>query len=351
MPHLDEGTLTALFDGELARDERELAERHVADCGDCRRLYDEIRAFAGEAGTLVDSLQPQRLPLQARSPMAGRPAWDRFRPFAWAATLVLAVGLGWSASARRFAQSPADSSTAEVAEQLPTATSVLSGDQRAVEPSLEKRAPAGLREDEASRQQLTQPPTSAVAGAVKAVAPTPPAETDQVLANQASRAESAAPGAPSAQALSAQPRQARAADLAAPRDAPATAGRYRVAPLEEAVRALGGTVKLIDGLSPMRVQVGTAERTGGGAAGESVRIIYLDPPGRELWLDQQRTQAPAEAREGPAIIGNLLAGDTVVSAAGGGLSRVRWMSPDGFRLTLTGYLPGDSLRALVRRVH
>ncbi len=313
MPHLDEGTLSALFDGELARDERDLAERHLTDCGECRRLYEEIRAFAGEAGTLVDSLQPEKLPGQDAPRVAARPGWDRFRPLAWAATLVLAAGLGWSASARRFPQAPADSPAAGSAERVVPTISTVPDDKSAGEPRPEERAPTRARQDESSRRQVTQPPTPSAVGAAKVATPAPPAEADAALANQASRAESAAPGAP-ASGLTSQPRQARAAELPALRDAPASVGGYREAPLEEAVRALGGTVKLIDGLNPIRVQLGPAERVAGGTPIDLVRVTYLDPPGRELWLDQQRSPSLAEGGAAPAPAGE---------PAGGGYGRVR----------------------------
>lgn len=346
MSHLDEGTLTALFDGELAREQRQLAEQHLADCGECRRLYEEIHAFAGEADQLVARVQPAVAPRHAMPRPGGRPAWERFRPLAWAATLVLAAGLGWSASVRRFAPSQSPST------EQPTATvpslSSIPEEKVLTEPAAGARERADAPQDEAARRQVTQPPTPAVGGAAKTALTATPAEADQPAANQAGRAESAAGAAPAA-GLAAAPRQARAAEVSA-RDAAAPATGRREASLEEAVRILGGTVKLIDGLQPQRVQVGP-ERGPDGPAAETVRIIYLDPPGRELWLDQQRNPAATEDRAATPSAPGLLAGDTVVTAAGTGLTRVRWMSQDGFRLTLTGHLPGDSLRSLVQRVH
>lgn len=80
-----------------------------------------------------------------------------------------------------------------------------------------------------------------------------------------------------------------------------------------------------------------------------VRVIYEDPPGRELWLDQQRAGA---RDEGPAAAGAmaLLPGDTTVSPLARGMQSVRWIDQAGFRLALTGFLPADSLRGLMRRV-
>ncbi len=353
MSHLDEGTLTALFDGELAAEARQQAERHLADCADCRRQYEEIRGFAGEAEALVESLQPAPVPAPGQAARAARtrPGWERYRPLAWAATLVLAAGLGWSASTLRLARPEGGPSGDESARPGPAAPALLAlpDEQTAETPARDAPPPAATREDDAARRQTAPPAAQAAIGAAKATA-TPPAGAADASLNRAVR-EEPAPAADLAAGMAAaeQPLQARPAEARARRDAAATAAGYREASLEEVVRVLGGTVKLIDGMQPARVELGPAERVAGGPATEMVRVTYLDPPGRELWLDQQRSTGPSEGRAPPATPG-LLAGDTVVTAAGGGLNRVRWITPDGFRLTLTGYLPGDSLRTLVRRV-
>jgi hypothetical protein len=355
MSHLDEGTLTALFDGELAAEARQQAERHLADCGECRSLYEEIRGFAGEAAALVESLQPAPVPAPGQSAGAprARTGWERYRPLAWAATLVLAAGLGWSASTLRFTPAEGGPSADESGRLGPAAPALLAlpDEPTAEVPAREAPSPAGTREDDAARRQAAPPPAQATTGAAKAIAAPPAAAAPGAPRNQAARDESALPADQAAgMAVAEQPPQARPLEARARRDAPSVPTGYREASLEEVVRLLGGTVKLIDGMQPARVELGPAERLAGGPATEVVRVTYLDPPGRELWLDQQRNTGPNEGRTPPATPG-LLAGDTVVTAAAGGLNRVRWITPDGFRLTLTGYLPGDSLRTLVRRVH
>jgi hypothetical protein len=120
--------------------------------------------------------------------------------------------------------------------------------------------------------------------------------------------------------------------------------------LEDAVRLLGGTVRLIDGMTPKRVLAG---RTEGGAGAMLVRVVYEDPPGRELWLDQKRHQVEPENSLQASSESNspvLLRGDTLVAPGPAAAARIQWVDQDLFRLTLTGYLPSDSLLALVRRV-
>ena len=121
--------------------------------------------------------------------------------------------------------------------------------------------------------------------------------------------------------------------------------------MEEAVRALSGSIRLLDGLQPERVLLGPGEAVRGADSSlDLVRVVYQDPPGRELWLDQQR---PADA-ETAQFRGNrfgMLVGDTVVARGSAGSTSLRWIDEHGFRLALTGFLSPDSLQAMVPRVH
>lgn len=353
MSHLDEATLTALLDGELAAVDRQQAEQHLAGCAECRRLHEEVRGFAGEADLLIDSLQlAERTPQRPGRPAAGE-GWDRFRPLAWAATLVIAAGLGWSASARRFDQgdlgAQADGLAEEKAAAAPTAPALApeGGTERPLQYSRERVAP---RQDDSPRRQASEPPEPVTTDMAKAAVAAPYAEADQAR-NAVGRAESAVRSNPPAAALAADPVQARAAEPPGRRDIALRTNLYRVVSLEQAVQILGGTVKLVDGLTPTGVGIRPPQLPGEDRGLEVVRITYLDPPGRQLWLDQQRSPRPSEGPAAPAAAGGILAGDTLITSAGDGLNRVHWISPDGFRLTLTGYLPADSLRVLVRRVH
>jgi hypothetical protein len=122
--------------------------------------------------------------------------------------------------------------------------------------------------------------------------------------------------------------------------------------MEAAVRILGGSIRLVDGMTPTRVLVGSGSLVSGAdPAREVVRVVYMDPPGRELWLDQQRPDERANEADAPGLAATtLLAGDTLVTPGPGGARNLRWIHQSGFRLGLTGFLPADSLRALARRV-
>jgi hypothetical protein len=97
MSHVDDGTLHAYLDGELAPVERERVKGHLAACQGCRGRLAEEQAIIERAGRLLDLAAPATSavapPLHT---LRRRPAWWQLRrPLAWAATVVLAVGLGW----------------------------------------------------------------------------------------------------------------------------------------------------------------------------------------------------------------------------------------------------------------
>jgi hypothetical protein len=79
-----------------------------------------------------------------------------------------------------------------------------------------------------------------------------------------------------------------------------------------------------------------------------VRLVYIDPAGRRLQLDQQRVGRSSGAQPVSPDIG-MGTGDTLMTAAPGGEVRVRWVDRT-FWLSLTGNLPPDSLRKLIERV-
>lgn len=361
MSHLDEGQLTCLLDDELTADERRAAEAHLGDCADCRRLYEEIRAFAGEADALVGAVElpraPAALPSRTAAPASGAPGGRPFpwRSLAWAATVILAIGLGYSMrpSANNLSSSDIGTSKGiaerEIASPAVTPMPAESGPSaqgftmpRPVEAG-QPGTPAPARSEAASPAATAVPAT--------AQAPAPPApRRDNQLAEALTDASDAAAGAAGNLDRRMAVSTKQASGEARPNAAPVVA--FHQVAMEEAVRTLGGTIRLLDGLKPQRVLTGPGTLIPGASAElPVVRVVYDDPPGRELWLDQQRLQPAEGARAGAAAAAApLLLGDTVAAPAAQGMQSVRWMDQTGFRLTLTGFLPTDSLRALLRRV-
>jgi len=111
MPHMDEGLLQAWLDGVrggLTEEERREVEAHLKGCERCSALLDELRAADHATRDLLGAVAaaeettPDFSEVVARAgalreahaePKAGR----RF-PLPWAASIVLAVGVGWMAN-------------------------------------------------------------------------------------------------------------------------------------------------------------------------------------------------------------------------------------------------------------
>ncbi len=133
MPHLDEGTLHALLDGELELAEVKEIQNHLGSCAACGSRLHDVKEFLTEADRLVADLQappatpkvrrepappPHAAPVQPAQPAAGgrpwrEPVWDaapelllpedpeavarkrrRTRLFRWAAMIAVVVGVG-----------------------------------------------------------------------------------------------------------------------------------------------------------------------------------------------------------------------------------------------------------------
>ena len=99
MPHVDEGLLHAYLDGELTPVERARVDEHLAGCLACRTRLDEERQLIERASKLLGFAMPADRaapPFSALARPRPRRFWHVRMPLAWAATVVLAVGLGWT---------------------------------------------------------------------------------------------------------------------------------------------------------------------------------------------------------------------------------------------------------------
>ena len=106
MSHLDEGMLHELLDGELSPDDARAARAHLATCAECRALYEEAKEFFEESERLVTALDDGRASSLSRPPARreslpvppSRPAALPLRTLAWAASIFLAISLGYYGS-------------------------------------------------------------------------------------------------------------------------------------------------------------------------------------------------------------------------------------------------------------
>jgi anti-sigma factor RsiW len=297
-----------------------------------------------------------------------RPDWATL---AWAASVVLALGVGYLANEVRHYQPLASGNTQALAPAADTQSA------RAARPAAARAARRPDAADKAAADAFAAtPPRPKPRGALsrKAMQPAPADATPLALTSGAAdnagyrMGGAATPVAPAAQ---------RAAEMAgnlaaaAPAGAPAPAAReavaapltrlparpaFRLSDVDAAAARLSGTVRTLEGLSLENVKIGPGSLVPGAQPDRAVvRIVYTDPQGRRLQLDQQRLPSPRDtSREGraravPAVLG-LTFGDTLSTTGPGNATRVRWLDPAGLWLSLSGSLPADSLRALLARV-
>ena len=447
MSHIDDGRLNALLDGELDAVDVATVQAHIAACPECARRFEEAKRFLAESADLLGALEPPAAAAPAQAsrrvsrtakeaaldvdeatqqspairpvavePLLRRPPRPkperRFDPtsLAWAAIIVLAIGVGYLANEVRHARETQGPATAivptaaaqraagqvdsnaggaattararDVAAQPPAGSVGRRGSQgppAAKAPPGEGEPPVAGRTSTGLGHKRLQPPGRAAAnlalqapaqptkaldaasapgaaGGVAAAAPAPAAApAAERNAPQDRRARPVAEGGADS-VLTVVPREPEATGAHAQEEArrgaaPGTA--FRTATLEEAVASLGGTIRLVDGLDIERVQIGPGRLVAGAdSAGEVVRVTYTEA-GRALLLDQQRVEAVAGAPAGERAAraaDELGPGDTVLTVAPDGWGRARWLDRGGLWLSLSGRVPADTLRALAERV-
>jgi anti-sigma factor RsiW len=306
MSHPDEGTIQSLLDGELDAEQRARLELHFRSCAACAARLAEARGFLQEADRLVDMVVVPPASVLRRG--AGRRTV--VRSLAWAASIVVAVAAGYWGRGTTFTP------PAELKEgDRPTVVST-SPHEDTVVPTTEEPAPVA----NAARGRVA-------AAAPRDAAPRPEAKVvDQVAAPP--------PAAADRQALDAR------ANAVAPSDsrlADEAITAWRVVAMEEAVRVLGGQIRLIDGLTPSRIEIGPGTAVAGADPGlQVVRVVYA---GGAVMLDQQRPASVAGLHKDAAVSG------VAARRAGPG-----WKHRGEIRFVVTGNVSADSLSALGARV-
>lgn len=191
---------------------------------------------------------------------------------------------------------------------------------------------------ERALNQPQRPAAAAPAPAPLAAAPMPPSATPQPSAPGDAAAGPPAPAANRAAGAAGQPRGFAA------RESPAVFHRINA---DSAIRALSGSIRLVDGMRPGSIELGRGYLVpGANPDRDVVRIHYQDSLGRRLVLDQQ----PGDGGVTGASVNGLMRGDTLITSAPSGGLRVRWVDRKNFWLSLTGPLTPEELRTLVERI-
>jgi hypothetical protein len=416
MPHLDEGTLHALLDGELEGTEVLEIQAHLGGCASCGSRLKDIREFMTEADRLLGSVDlphtpgrpapsigprtvlaqdvsqppreaPARAPNRPLPPPPPRPgAWEEppvllipdnpdtielkqrwLHGMGWAATIAVAVGLGFMVSQLRSG-APARGAATVATERAAAPSNAVVSTEETPRPDSAAAAQTGTpRRDSARPPAAPAPAPVAKTNAPKPAKPAekraaaPKAETPRDELQQAAEpestsdsepAESSASGdsattgredpavirarasealaeldrerlrsraAAATAALDAQARRsARPAEQAPPPAAPAPPPTleqrsriYLRIGLDEAARQLGGPAHVIEGLNPSFMGLAQGSLSpGADTTRPVVRVVYQDAQGRMIVLDQQRLRpgqtSPTRASSNTWITGDVL---------------------------------------------
>lgn len=195
MQHLDEGTLQAWLDRPRSGlDPSEVADigRHLAACETCTARLSELgessertRALLSVGGTAVASPPPyDRIAERAAGTRRRRRAQKRLTVMAWAASIVVAIGVGWLTNdlyrtgtelqlrAPRREPVTVQEPTAEADEPAPSRSPQVSADEARTGAAQGRSAPPVEEERQRPSVEAPAPPPSGVQQAAP-VAPPP----------------------------------------------------------------------------------------------------------------------------------------------------------------------------------
>lgn len=302
MSHVDEGTLHEYLDGQLSSDEESRVESHVAECPVCSAALDDARALTERAAAILGHAAPAvGKPPSVRPPLAATPRWPATR-LAWAATVAIAVTGGWLAHSIATSQGWLE-------PPMPTAAPV------------QERVASSATEAESSAPREAAP--SASRGRAEADEQLPALQSPEAPSlREDVAAERVAENVPDPEGDEAR-RQTRDADRAAEPGVVPLGAAARVAP----TRSLADSPSPRDALAGYQIvdaePEGTLPRS----------VTYVSPAGDTVVVSYRETRGAEAGRGVPAV-------DTTAAVGGSGSVIV----------VVTGNLPRDSLRALLREL-
>ncbi len=375
MSHVDEGTLHAYLDAGApdagADGAWQDVAAHLAECVECRARLEEAGAVRARAAAILDTAGPAEIRMppfdeirdRARGGPSRRGGPARYRALAWAATVVLAAGVGWYAGFMARAEAPGAESAIAARRDVAAAPSPAA-DLPAPRPAGEE-ARTGFaraqRRDEPGRAGQREADAATGARPPADQAPATPAPAARPSLAQAAERKAAAEHPDTVQRDSVRRFPAEGAihleevvvsGLAADADSITGAdagGRpaWRPVNADAAQRFLGAPVRTVADLPALSYEVAVVE------GAPAVRVVQQIGPGTLLELIHRREVAMAdEARaaavpQPPAARGRALAGDAAVAPD---TVPIAWIVVDGVRIRARATVAPDSLRALLAKV-
>jgi hypothetical protein len=354
MSHIDEGELTAYADGAYAPEDAD-AQRiamHIAECANCRNRVAEAQRLSGRASEILAVATPVSMdapPFEHIAASAAPRARRRFIPMTWAASIVLAAGLGWFGRDALYnpdaglqmseRQVLTDSNVIESAAPMPRIEEESATAPSPAPASARTRAGEGagvsspaVREADRRTEAAASDLSSEVAGGRAAGSVTSQVAADAARESQpmakvgeAAAPTAAAPPPSAAPATAARRLEAEAQKMAAAEAADETI-EY-ITPAEAEARKLN--LHVIPELEVVRI----------GLIGSGVRVEQKLPDGKIVTLEAERAAIDRQERDAA----------NAAKTAEGVRAPVSVMRA-GTRITISGALTADSLRALSARI-
>jgi hypothetical protein len=344
MRHIPEDELHAYLDQGLSRTQCVEIESHLADCPSCQAMRDGIAALRDRTTALLSRLGPPRhqVPpafdsLRRRAAEAASQRRRRLSLVAWAASLVAAVGLGWSASSMLRAPDAPRPSTPVASAGAPTPAP-----SRAVPPAVAASAASASPRSVRSTPEIAVRSPGAEPRADRQTGPTASSATataESVQAASRTAALSVLDPKPALELTRLEQPDRRGLELN---------GMWRTMSWDGAKAEAGERVPHIDGLPVVQVQIQNGERDSRPvmvvaqqlSSGQVIRTI--EGPATDV--------SQMLSRRAMADVDSLfLPGDT--GARGSDASHAMAMQRGDRMLAITGDLPSDSLRAMIRRLN
>jgi Putative zinc-finger len=345
MRHIPEDELHAYLDQALSRTQCVEIESHLADCPSCRATRDGIAALRDRTTALLARLAPPTTSLAPFDTLRGRAAEAqsqrrrRVHAVAWAASLIVALGLGWSASS--LVQSHDErAGVPGLARALDTARPVAASipdstrSTAAAPPALPAEA-APLHQSTVARHAAERPTSRPPRHAARSREVVVPSSQDSA---QAAREATLS-------VLSPTPRlELTGLDAGARQDD--LGGMWRTMSWDGAKAEAGERLPHIDGLPVVQVQVQSGEQSSRPvtvvaqqlASGQVIRTI--EGPATDVsQLLSRRSGADSSSLALSADSARINDGHAMAMQVGDRM------------LAITGDLPSDSLRAMIRRLN
>ena len=338
MRHIPEDELHAYLDQGLSRTQCVEIESHLADCPSCQATRDGIAALRDRTTALLARLAPRRgFPpafdtLRERAVAVADQRRRRTQLLAWAASLVAAVGLGWGASSVARSGDAAKAPVAAVASAPVTApaappnTVATSPTETAIPATV--RRPGADAADERRARSLRSPVRLAAS----------PRDSSDSVARHREAALSVLNSKPALELTRLERPANRDIELG---------GMWRTMSWDGAKAEAGERLPHIDGLPVVQVQVQNGEL---GARPVMVVAQQLSSGQVIRTIEGPATDvSQLLSRRSIAEVDSLvLAGDT---SGVGDANHAMAMQVGDRMLAITGDLPSDSLRAMIRRLN